>query len=1226
MHTHFLHTQSNESSTNASNKVSPAKNSISKKSASNDAYPTSKPPPGLPPELEDYLTTTDKPHEIFAAIQESRDRRIRLLLRRFTNQIQYGCKNPYCNITTCLSYRKRHATTPVRPYSDVVARSLAYRCVEEYADAGKLQAWNEKSYVTKRGASKTLNEDVSGLCWNEPVVPWYDDPTEAGRRTRSSTVKQVSRQDVNRHGVESQLKLHADKENGYVETLPLETDNPAMNGTHLQDTSEITKSRSKKQRQVLFADPLESNDNQEHSPIKDTASFTQTLFNTSQVKRIDHVDSIETNTDENRSKNINPHLSNSLTSGPSSSVITFKTLPLSALLWMRLVMLSDQPTSLIRDLNVAPNLDQYNEFAHQSVYYCLSSPTILLESVSSWKFINRHPHRIGEEKRKQIIRELAFMEKAVQKSQGSTQLPQPSGIIIALGMLLAITSIPEVLNHLFAALQHAYILPPWLVNIRSKTGSSAKSRVSSVRTAQKKEKDDVNDKHDSEFLDDKQVARLSIVIILALQLLIVLKPQGLTLPNNKPLKGFEEPYSTSRKSGMVFPQSILYKAWSKGSGSRPYYGAYMARLDIMDQFHFQRLLEGLTDMISHRLAVTEIQKANFTMSSNGEKKDVIDNFIEEMMESLKTADPIIHKLTLQMNIIDLLRSVVLKRWDRGPIIKRRGSVSGALELLAAMFRKRIDLGLPANAFQWSFIGDSFDEINMPIQWLDFRADNVQTHMLSYSFLFEPHRLVTYFRAINSMIMKKAHETASAVLRNAQQALRGMPINIYGSDEILTETRPNMAQFFVLTIRRDNILQDAMNQIWRRQRQELMRPLKVRLGITEGEDGLDHGGVQAEFFRMVFAEALDPKYGMFTVDGRTWMSWFQPGSLEPLHKFEAIGILMSLAVYNGVTLPITFPLAFYRIVLGLKVKALSHIQDGWPDLARGLQQLLDWNDGDVGDTISRTYEFSYEVFGKSYTVDMTKDGRHDQWPPVDRKASRDKLKSTSFEFPANHSPTPPEDDLRPGPKSGQVDKFTTSPVNLFTSISPDLSDSKPSSQYSEQSSEDEAPLVTNENRVQYVKDYILWLTSKSISPQLTAFMTGFYTCLNPTALSIFTPEHLKTVIEGHQIIDIDGLQATTTYDEYKSTDEIIQWFWQVVRDMSFIQHKKLLEFVTASDRVPVNGIDSVVFIIQRNGESNERLPSSSTCYGRLLLPKYSTKQILKEKLEKAIENSIGFGSL
>ena len=39
---------------------------------------------------------------------------------------------------------------------------------------------------------------------------------------------------------------------------------------------------------------------------------------------------------------------------------------------------------------------------------------------------------------------------------------------------------------------------------------------------------------------------------------------------------------------------------------------------------------------------------------------------------------------------------------------------------------------------------------------------------------------------------------------------------------------------------------------------------------------------------------------------------------------------------------------------------------------------------------------------------------------------------------------------------------------------------------------------------------------------------------------------------------------------------------------------------------------------------ERLPTALTCFGRLLLPQYDSKEKLKEKLILAIENAKGFG--
>lgn len=102
-----------------------------------------------------------------------------------------------------------------------------------------------------------------------------------------------------------------------------------------------------------------------------------------------------------------------------------------------------------------------------------------------------------------------------------------------------------------------------------------------------------------------------------------------------------------------------------------------------------------------------------------------------------------------------------------------------------------------------------------------------------------------------------------------------------------------------------------------------------------------------------------------------MSWFQPASLEPLYKFELIGLLTSLAVYNGLTLPFTFPCALYRLLLGLPVEKLEHIEDGWPELAKGLRILRDWPEDNVEDVFMRPYVFSVNCFGTTVDVDMEK---------------------------------------------------------------------------------------------------------------------------------------------------------------------------------------------------------------------------------------------------------------
>jgi hypothetical protein len=122
--------------------------------------------------------------------------------------------------------------------------------------------------------------------------------------------------------------------------------------------------------------------------------------------------------------------------------------------------------------------------------------------------------------------------------------------------------------------------------------------------------------------------------------------------------------------------------------------------------------------------------------------------------------------------------------------------------------------------------------------------------------------------------------------------------------------------------------------------------------------------------------------MFTLDPETRMTWFQPQSLEPLWKFEMIGLLFSLAVYNGITLPVTFPLALYRYLLPTtaplrdrEIKrfnpgSVSFILDGWPSLAKSFSQLLAYSAGPVEHDIMRDYAFSYDAFGQQIDHDMS----------------------------------------------------------------------------------------------------------------------------------------------------------------------------------------------------------------------------------------------------------------
>lgn len=298
-----------------------------------------------------------------------------------------------------------------------------------------------------------------------------------------------------------------------------------------------------------------------------------------------------------------------------------------------------------------------------------------------------------------------------------------------------------------------------------------------------------------------------------------------------------------------------------------------------------------------------------------------------------------------------------------------------------------------------------------------------------------------------------------------------------------------------------------------------------------------------------------------------MAWFQPCSLEPLYKFELLGILTSLAVYNGLTLPVTFPLALYRKLLDFPVTSLEHIEDGWPVLARGLRQLQDWTSDDVEEVFFLSYVIEVQAPGRTISVDLENLDKDDDW---DRAPTADILPNTNESESQNVSaPT------------------TTDPSsNTSTKVLAPAKTSNTSPSHTTNPSSSEPSLVTSANRHQYISDYIHFLTHQSILPQYTAFARGFFTLLSPPAVqTLFTPTLLKQLVEGTQTIDVTELERTATYQNCSPEEEFVQWFWLVVREFEDLQVRQLLEFVTSSDRVPVNGVGSINFTIQKNGDED-----------------------------------------
>jgi ubiquitin-protein ligase E3 C len=173
-------------------------------------------------------------------------------------------------------------------------------------------------------------------------------------------------------------------------------------------------------------------------------------------------------------------------------------------------------------------------------------------------------------------------------------------------------------------------------------------------------------------------------------------------------------------------------------------------------------------------------------------------------------------------------------------------------------------------------------------------------------------------------------------------------------------------------------------------------------------------------------------------------------------------------------------------------------------------------------------------------------------------------------------------------------------------------------------------VTAENKVRFIyllSDYYL---SRQLSRQASAFQQGMASVLNLQWLRMFAAEELRLLLSGSQSFDVADLQRHTNYGSgYSQDHELIRWFWEIINEFDAEQRGQLLRFATSCSRAPLLGFQALQpqFCIQRvNADALEQnLPTAATCANLLRVPRFSSKQRLKEKLLYAITTaSHGFG--
>jgi hypothetical protein len=171
-------------------------------------------------------------------------------------------------------------------------------------------------------------------------------------------------------------------------------------------------------------------------------------------------------------------------------------------------------------------------------------------------------------------------------------------------------------------------------------------------------------------------------------------------------------------------------------------------------------------------------------------------------------------------------------------------------------------------------------------------------------------------------------------------------------------------------------------------------------------------------------------------------------------------------------------------------------------------------------------------------------------------------------------------------------------------------------------------VTEDNKVEYVKLRVAWLVKYSVHQLVDPFVNAFW---NVIPLKILrecniSPTELVSLFRGSPSINIDDIRAYCVFQGSKSFNdqcEAVMTLWCVLREMRQEHRRMFLAFVTGAARAPLDGFVPPFNLTEGRDMPEDSLPRAHTCFNQLVLPRYSSADMLRERLTFAIENCVGF---
>uniref|UniRef100_A0A671TUF6 E3 ubiquitin-protein ligase n=1 Tax=Sparus aurata TaxID=8175 RepID=A0A671TUF6_SPAAU len=160
-------------------------------------------------------------------------------------------------------------------------------------------------------------------------------------------------------------------------------------------------------------------------------------------------------------------------------------------------------------------------------------------------------------------------------------------------------------------------------------------------------------------------------------------------------------------------------------------------------------------------------------------------------------------------------------------------------------------------------------------------------------------------------------------------------------------------------------------------------------------------------------------------------------------------------------------------------------------------------------------------------------------------------------------------------------------------------------------------VSEDTKKEYVRLYVNWRFLHGIEAQFLALQKGFNEVIPQHLLKSFDEKELELIVCGLGKIDISDWKSNTRLKHCTPDSNIVKWFWKAVESFDEERRARLLQFVTGSSRVPLQGFKALQgtdFVYC----GTHKIPEA--CFTFFKSPSYDK---LYDKLLTAIEETCGF---